>query len=166
MPIGSLPKPTSIAALFRIVGQERAKKTEGESLSHVGDIAYHALYTLPLLGRDALQGEEVGSYYADKLAAQPGEDMAKRPTGQLDIMAAWYKLIPTSDEGLLRNIDFFFNTSLESVRRTKSNYENPRVVQLAQGLGQAGEELLKTRSERREAERQKISVYVSYKHNS
>jgi hypothetical protein len=160
-PSGILPQPSSIAALFKVLGNMETNPFESETSMRLYNKAAHALNAQPLLDRDALSREDIGKGYASN--PKDGVVVNKnQPITQVDIIAAWYRLISVADEELLKQIDAFFSINLNPRLQSGRGNELPKVTELLAGLGQAGERLFKDRAERRNKANKNPSVYISH----
>lgn len=153
VPDGVLPLASSIASLFRIVGEVevgRFVKEEGKSLQRY---VATTLKNLPVLGRKALVGEDVGKYYVDE------EGVGRFPLElnfwfttnhayELSLLAAWYHMVTMTDEEMLKHIDDVYDVS--SRFQPGHDQEHPNVSRMLELLGPAGQRLLGKRAKQRQ----------------
>jgi len=149
MPVGCLPKASSIATLFRILGQEQESEVKNSYSQQLRQVAALALKDQPLLSRNALVGQDIGSYFASVTQIEDDLFFISHHSLELLIVAGWYRVLPLTDEELATRIDDFYEIS--PLFRYGDDKESSRVLQLLETIGQPGLETLSERLVKRKA---------------
>jgi len=146
----SLPQPSSVAALFKLLGSIETNPFGSDSDMRMYDAALVALKAMQVLDREALLSEDVGDFIENSGAkGELNLGPAHRTVSHPLILAAWYRLFPLEDDRLLRWIDLFFSINRSTRRYAFKRHEFPVVTRLLSKMGKSGEQLLTERAERR-----------------
>lgn len=164
VPVGVLPKASTIAALFVILNK-REVRIEGSHFESDNDYmlrrwAFLALQNLPLLGRDALLSEDTGlspewsnnQSFTTYFLHQHGIE--------LGIFAAWYRIISLPDEEIVQRIDNFYDISPSAL--LGDDHYIRQASHMLGDLGETGRQLLLEREKKGKAGVMRSRAFISH----